>query len=249
MGPFPPETAAFGDLSAEQTAALDAAAIDLGVVILQLMEVAGLQVARTAWELLGRRPGTVVVAAGGGNNGGDGLVSARLLEAWGCRLRCVLVAEPGRVGAAVRHQLAALGAGGTPLTTGEDGRGIAGSVAGCDLAIDALLGTGLGSAPRPRQASAIAALAGARTLSVDLPSGLSADTGEALGECVEATATCTLTAVKHGLWSAAGRHRAGDLWAADIGMPAAAWRAVGLEAPTALRGAALLRVPRSFAPS
>jgi hypothetical protein len=58
--------------------------------------------------------------------------------------------------------------------------------------------------------------------------------------------TCTLTAVKSGLWTASGRARAGRVVVADIGMPASAWSACGMSRPAAVRGGALLAVPASF---
>ena len=62
------------------------------------------------------------------------------------------------------------------------------------------------------------------------------------GVCVRAAATCTLAAMKAGLWSPDARKLAGTLYVADIGMPAAAWERCGLAAPTAVVGGALLPV-------
>ena len=82
-----------------------------------------------------------------------------------------------------------------------------------------------------------------RVLAIDVPSGMDATSGEAYDPCVRAAATCTLAAVKAGLWSPRAREHAGRIWAADIGMPAAAWRACALAQPRALRGGALVAVP------
>jgi NAD(P)H-hydrate epimerase len=84
---------------------------------------------------------------------------------------------------------------------------------------------------------------GAVVLAVDVPSGLDATAGEPFDPCVEASATCTLTAMKRGLWQPAGRDRTGVIHVADIGMPAVAWQAAGMVQPAAVRGGALLRVP------
>jgi NAD(P)H-hydrate epimerase len=80
-------------------------------------------------------------------------------------------------------------------------------------------------------------------LSVDIPSGVDATTGQAYAPAVWADATCTLTAMKAGLWDSAGREHAGDIWVADIGMPVAAWRRCGIAQPGALVGGVLVPVP------
>ncbi len=236
----------YGALPPDRLAALDAAAVDAGVDIVMLMEVAGWQVARCAWRLLGRRPASVLVVAGRGNNGGDGLVAARHLRAWGCAVEAVVAGEEGRLRGAVVDQLRAARGAGVTVTAGEDTSRIAATAAAAGLCVDALLGTGLRSAPRHPEAGAIAALENARVLSVDVPSGLDAGTGEAHDPCVRAEVTCTLTAVKTGLWTRSGRAHAGRVVVADIGMPATAWSACGLRPPTAVRGGALLIVPPPF---
>jgi NAD(P)H-hydrate epimerase len=233
----------YGALSADRLAALDAAAVAAGVDILMLMEVAGWQVARCAWRMLGRRPARVLVAAGRGNNGGDGLVAARHLRAWGCAVEAAVAGEEVRLRGAVVDQLRAARGAGVTVTTGDLTARLSATVPVADLCVDALLGTGLHSAPRPPDAGVIAALDGARVLSVDVPSGLDATTGEAYDPCVRAEVTCTLTAVKSGLWTRAGRARAGRVVVADIGMPATAWSASGLRPPTVVHGGALLTVP------
>ena len=81
-----------GSLRPADVAALDAAAVASGVEVIQLMEVAGWQVARCALAVLGRRGRSVAVVAGRGNNGGDALVAARHLAAWGLEVRAVGVA-------------------------------------------------------------------------------------------------------------------------------------------------------------
>lgn len=206
----------FGGLTAEQVARLDAAAIAGGVSTLQLMEIAGWQVARCAWRMLGFAPASVAVVAGHGNNGGDGRVAARHLDTWGCSVTVIEAAmAPSQA-----------------------------DLAGAALVIDALLGTGLRSAPREPQAAAIRSINAARApvLSIDVPSGLDATTGEAFDPCVRATLTCTLGAMKAGLWTGDAAACAGAIWVADIGMPAAAYQRCGLRQPPEPRGGELVPV-------
>jgi len=237
----------FGDLAAADVASLDAAAGRSGVSVVQLMEVAGWQVARCAWRLLHRRPAVLLVVAGRGNNGGDGAVAARHLAAWGCEVALVLAGVEAEVRAPLADHLVSARTNGVAVTAAGDPGAVQAAIVaalpGRALVIDALLGTGLRGAPRDLDAAAIAAMSAATVLAVDVPSGLDATTGEAHGACVSAAATCTLAAMKRGLWTTSGRARAGVLYVADIGMPPAAGREAGLVAPAAVRGGALLRVP------
>jgi NAD(P)H-hydrate epimerase len=93
-----------------------------------------------------------------------------------------------------------------------------------DVVVDALLGTGLARPAAGHFAGAIAAIAaaraaGARVLAVDVPSGLSADTGRPLGPCVEADETVTFAFQKRGLVLHPGAALAGRVTVADIGLP------------------------------
>jgi hydroxyethylthiazole kinase-like uncharacterized protein yjeF len=238
-----PETdAALGDLTSEQVARLDAAAAESGVSTLQLMEIAGWQVARCAWRHLGRPVGVTVVA-GYGNNGGDGLVAARHLATWGCAVRALVLAEEVRVTGVVRDHVASARACGVDVVVDADPAAVHGVVSTAELVLDAILGTGLRSAPREPQADAIRALnqSGVPVLSVDVPSGLDATTGEAFDPTVHAALTCTLTAMKGGLRRGDGPHHAGSVWVADIGMPATAWLRAGLLRPPGITGGELVQ--------
>ena len=87
--------------------------------------------------------------------------------------------------------------------------------------VDALLGTGFQGEPRGELARAIDALetAGATVLSVDVPSGVDASTGEVAGAAVHAQVTVTFHAAKPGLWINPGKAHAGTVEVADIGIP------------------------------
>jgi len=239
-----------GDLTSEQVSRLDAAALECGVTTLQLMEIAGWQVARCAWQHIGSRPGGVAVVAGHGNNGGDGLVAARHLATWGCPVRVMVVADESRVGGLVLDHIVAARRCGVDVTVGADAPIVRSGIAGVRLVIDAILGTGLHQAPREPQASAIRELnAGeAPILSVDVPSGIDATTGEAFDPSVRATVTCTLSAMKRGLRSGDASAHAGDLWVADIGMPASAWERTGLRRPLGVTGGELVHTSSASPP-
>jgi hydroxyethylthiazole kinase-like uncharacterized protein yjeF len=231
----------FGAVTPAETAALDAAAAALGVDVVRLMEVAGFQVARLAWRMIGSRPKQIHVVAGHGNNGGDALVAARHLAGWGCAVTAAVLREPDRVGALLERQCAAArGAGAEVTVSDRPDRAVAPD--GVVLVIDGLLGTGLTEPPRAPQAEVIATMSGP-VLSVDVPSGFHAGDGSAAGAAVRATATCALAACKRGFWVEGASRWTGSLHVADIGMPAAAWARCGLSAPSAVRGGVVRRVP------
>lgn len=216
-------------VGSEEMRSIDREAIERqGIPGLWLMERAGAAVADAA-RALGDPTGRFLVVAGAGNNGGDGYVAARLLKAAGREVRVVALVPVSRLSgdaAAVRAQAAAAGvavidvAGAPRLDAGPG-----------DVVIDAILGTGLSRAPEGAFAAAIAAvdaarLAGALVLAVDVPSGLSADTGRPLGPCVRADRTVTFGFPKRGLVLHPGAALAGDVTVADIGLPAEAARRV-----------------------
>jgi NAD(P)H-hydrate epimerase len=91
---------------------------------------------------------------------------------------------------------------------------------GYDVVVDALFGTGFRGEPRPEAAALVEAMnaAGAPVVSVDLPSGVDASTGEVAGAVVDAELTVTFHAPKLGLVVAPGRFHAGTVVVADIGL-------------------------------
>ena len=93
-------------------------------------------------------------------------------------------------------------------------------VEGYDVVVDALFGTGFRGAPRSEAAALIDRMnaADASVVSVDLPSGVDASTGEIAGAVVDADITVTFHAPKLGLVVAPGRFRAGRVVVADIGL-------------------------------
>ena len=185
------------------------------------MEAAGWQVAGFC-----DRPTTVV--CGVGNNAGDGLAAARHLHRWG-KLVKVCCIDASRLRGATARELDALQLLGVEV---EDEL----AVAGADLVVDAIFGTGLSRAPEGRFAEWIRAVnaSGQRVVAVDVPSGLDADTGVAYAPTVRADVTVTLGFPKPGLLTSDGPRLAGEVWAVDIGVPFEAYAAAGVEVPSGL---------------
>ena len=212
-------------VSAEEMRAIERIAIEeMGIPAATLMDRAGRAVADAAASLAGQG-GRVVVVCGGGNNGGDGFVAARALHEAGRGVLAVALGTPGKGSPESIAAWQAAEDAGVPIAGLEALQDF--PVRPGDLVVDALLGTGLERAADGAFAAAIEAIAalrdqGARVLAVDLPSGLSTDTGRAIGPVVRADATVTFGFSKIGLALQPGAELAGELTVVDIGIPPAA---------------------------
>jgi NAD(P)H-hydrate epimerase len=193
--------------------AVDAWAIEeQAVPSLDLMEMAGLALARATVRVAGEGPIRVVV--GKGNNGGDGLVAARHLREEGRRVDVLAVGSLEDLRGDPLENLQRLpGEPPEPF----DVAGLAGS----GVVVDALLGTGFSGEPREPVAGAIAALneQAAPVVACDVPSGVDAATGEVAGAAVAAAVTVTFHGPKIGLYVAPGAFCAGEVEVAGIGVP------------------------------
>jgi len=199
-----------------------------GVPSLTLMDRAGRAVVEAALDLAAPK-GRFVVVCGGGNNGGDGFVVARLLRGAGRDARVLALVPAERLSPDARAVREQAQRAGVPI---DDGGELAAVEAGFgDVVVDAIFGTGLARPPEGAFAAAIdwidaARVAGARIVAVDVPSGLSADTGRPLGACVRADRTVTFAFQKRGLVLFPGATFAGEVTVADIGIPPDAARRV-----------------------
>jgi ADP-dependent NAD(P)H-hydrate dehydratase / NAD(P)H-hydrate epimerase len=215
-------------LTAGQMRQADRRTIDGGASGAALMERAGTAVAvAVSSHFAGaRRP---LVLCGKGNNGGDGFVAARHLLR--LRPRVALLARRGDVVGDARAQLAALdeasdGAASVVEEVPDEAawKRFRPALAETDVIIDALLGTGIEARPRGIVGVAIeelAGLSGIPIVSVDLPSGISSDSGLLPWPTVNAALTVTFGAPKMGLVQPPACDRCGVLVVADIGIPAA----------------------------
>jgi hydroxyethylthiazole kinase-like uncharacterized protein yjeF len=181
-----------------------------------LMERAGKAAADLANELMTDRCGAILIVAGGGNNGGDAYVCARHLKARG---HSVLVASP-----AATQALPADAATARADWLAMDGHisEALPEVRHYALAIDGLFGIGLTraiEAPLNAWVEMLNTL-GCPILSLDVPSGLDADSGAVMGCCVRATHTLTFLAPKPGLYTLDGRDHAGVVHCASLDVDA-----------------------------
>lgn len=218
-------------------ATLDQQTISAGVSSLELMERAGGVVVDAIREVLPRRgnESKVVVLCGPGNNGGDGLVVARRLVDDGMSVLAVLT-DASRYSTECRAQLAsfpytvALEGGSDVAHAACGGRSItqhdlASRLAEAHLVVDALLGTGQRDAPRDgvRDLIEIAMREKARrpeliVLSVDIPTGVDADTGARYSPHVVADFTVSIELLKRGMVQFPGRDACGEIRVVPIGI-------------------------------
>jgi NAD(P)H-hydrate epimerase len=202
----------------------DATIVNYGIPVTILMEQAGMGVVREMERRFGDLAGrSVVVLAGKGHNGGDGLVAARHLIQRGAHVRVFLTvpADASR-GESQLQTVIYRNIGGRLLDPSSYDRTVFGAALDqADLVIDALVGTGL-SAPITGLAAELIAdvnASGKPVTAVDIPSGISADTGEALGAAVRAKLTVAFALPKRGHFLPPGSDHTGELRVVDIGIP------------------------------
>ena len=200
-----------------------------GIPSITLMENAGASVAEF---IVRRRPNfaqrRIVVLCGKGNNGGDGFVVARHLRELGARPEVYLFAAleemQGDAATNCKRWQEASGALRTVRSSGDLQR-VRPSIESADIIVDALLGTGTRGAVEGLLAETIEAVNKRRgpvrsaVVSVDIPSGLAADTGEAAGACIHARYTVTFSAPKIGMILGTASDFVGQLEVRDIGSP------------------------------
>ena len=193
-----------------------------GLSTLALMENAGAAVARHACSFSPSRK--IAIICGKGNNGGDGFVAARHLRAAGRLVDVYSVSPAEKLRGEAKINAAILAKCGQKINVVRErtvGR-YARRIASAGLVIDALLGTGLNAPVKGVYRSLINCInvSGRRVISVDIPSGLDADTGKAWGACVEAGTTVTFIAPKTGMLKADGPAYCGRIIVEPIGFPA-----------------------------
>jgi len=209
---------------------------EYGITLLQMMEQAGSHLAEVVrlelgGDLLDR---AIVVAVGPGNNGGGGLVAARHLINRGASVRVVLARPALRMTEAGRQQLATLismGATCCVATYDLTDEELEHALLRADVVVDAILGYNIKGAPRGEVERLVGFIvrSGRPVVSLDVPTGVDPDTGEAPGMAITATATLTLALPKPGLLTPTGAGRAGRLFLADIGLPAALYAQLGID--------------------
>lgn len=202
---------------------------EYGIGGLVLMENAGVEVARETGKWLKKHgKNRVLVLCGSGNNGGDGLVAARHLRNRGYAVKVLFLSSPDRLSADARTQFFTLQKMEIPYLEWKSTEHFAGSeieswLYEADVLLDGVYGTGFhGEMPElPAFAANWADKHEKPVLSIDIPSGVAADTGRVEGTAFRAEETITLALAKPGLLLGEGAVCAGRVKVKDIGIPQA----------------------------
>lgn len=195
----------------------------------ELMDRAGFGVAdivRRVGEVAGFPVANAHVIAGRGNNGGDAFVVARHLKQAGCQVEVWVAGHLNQItGDAFTHLVKMQKAGikAYEFPTLEDWQHAMKQPWVADIIVDGVLGTGITGPARGPAAGAIQYINSqaehSLVVSIDVPSGLNTDTGEAEGDTVRADVTATIGLPKTGLLEAAAVDYVGSLELVDIGIP------------------------------
>ena len=198
----------------------------IGLPTMVLMENAGKAVAETAADFLEDCFGkNIVVFTGKGNNGGDGFAAARWLSNQGARVKVFLVSPWQELTGDAAAQLRICRKCGIELFALKEDRGswdvAEVSCRQADLVIDAVLGTGFNGVLQGVQQRVCGLMnsIAVPVVSIDVPSGVSADTGSADKNAVQADITVTMALAKPGLFLYPAAELSGEIIVADIGMP------------------------------
>ena len=205
-------------ITADEMREIDRIAIEeYGIPGIVLMERAGLAVALKVKEFYPDKK--IVVLCGGGNNGGDGLVAARNLHNRGFKVSVLIFAKKNSFSPDCNAQYQIAKKIGIPVEFRKDlnERDVHGAVL-----IDAVFGTGLSRPVKGSLAGVFAFIndSDVPVVAVDIPSGISSDTGEILGEAIMADYTVTFGLAKRGHLLYPGAEYTGRLFVEDIGFPA-----------------------------
>jgi hydroxyethylthiazole kinase-like uncharacterized protein yjeF len=205
-------------VTAEEMRTIDRKTIEeYGIPGPVLMERAGESVAGKIRELFDKQK--VVVIAGGGNNGGDGIVAARELFNHGWHVELLLFSKEERMSPDNRAQYRIAKRLGVPM---EFRTRLSSKDLHAAIAVDALFGTGLSKPVTSPYSDAITFLnrSALTVVAVDIPSGISSDTAQVMGDAVRADYTVTFGLPKAGHLLHPGAEYTWKLFIEDIGFPA-----------------------------
>lgn len=203
-------------VTSEEMAKIDRLTIEhYGIPSMVLMERAAIGVVKHVFQ---RNPENVIILAGPGNNGGDGIAAGRILKNKVRSIKIFQLFPDEKLSGDCKAQLEIAKKFGVSLIqdypSDED-------IARADTIIDAIFGTGLKRPIEGRLAEFIEKLNSLNkfTVAVDIPSGISSDTGEVLGIAVKSNITVTFGLPKIGHLLYPGRDFAGKVFIEDIGFP------------------------------
>lgn len=194
-----------------------------------LMERAGESVARITASLFGHLSAPkVLVMSGPGNNGGDALVVARHLHDRGWAVRCRTWARSAAGDERLREPLVERDLVVTQLESDTQQATVLADIKWCDLVVDGLLGTGIERDVAGELARLVDTMnaSGRPVVAIDLPTGVSSDTGAIRGAAIRATVTVALGHLKYGHLLHPGAAMSGDIRLEGIGLDTSKSKAI-----------------------
>ncbi len=212
----------------DQVRLLDQTAIESfsipGYTLMRYAGQAVFDVIREHWADVGH----ITIVCGTGNNGGDGYVVALLAKQAGLEVTLLQMGSTAQIqGDADLARQDWLAAGGNE-TYWQDAEQFVAELDRSGLLVDALLGTGLQRDVSGdwRQLIDLANRHALPVLSVDIPSGLNADTGAVMGSCIQAELTVSFIGLKQGMFTGAGRAYCGRIRFDRLQVPDGVYKAV-----------------------
>jgi ADP-dependent NAD(P)H-hydrate dehydratase / NAD(P)H-hydrate epimerase len=209
----------------------------IGLPGVVLMENAGARVVEEILKSTTDSNPRVIVLAGGGNNGGDGFVITRRLFDSGLNPQLWLLVDPERIKGDAKIHLDVYLNRGLPLLQLQENslETLRDELNKADIIIDAILGTGVNGPIREPLKDVISLVntyaSKKMILSVDIPSGVSSDTGKVEGEAIKASKTITFVFPKKGFFLNEGPQHVGEWNAVDISVPPSIVEKLRLEMP------------------
>lgn len=194
---------------------------EIGIPAIVLMEKAALAVAKAVVNISGDKD-QILVVCGTGNNGADGIATARLLHSYGFNVSMLVVGKLEKATSLFLQQFKIAKNLGISMDNKLE-------INEYTIIVDAIFGVGLNRDLDDDMNALIGIInaAGKKIVSVDIPSGLSADTGKAMGSVINAFITVTFGFLKIGLILYPGCEYVGKIQIADIGFADIALKSTG----------------------
>jgi NAD(P)H-hydrate epimerase len=214
-------------ISVEQMIKVDQLMVETyKISLLQMMENAGLQLARLS-QIIFPKNSNYIVLIGKGNNGGGGLVAARRLHSWGLKVNVLLASKKQEFASIPKKQLEIIERLDIEIIESEEEFD---NYFSAGVILDALLGYSLKGNPRAAYASLIELANNSKLpiISLDIPSGVEGTTGKIYSPAIKANATLTLALPKRGFLCEQAKENIGDLYLTDISVPPKLYSNLGL---------------------
>lgn len=219
-------------ITSDEMRTLEDFAVKKGIPARILMEIAGMKTANIAFHEV-KRIRSACVICGSGGNGGDGFVAARYLRNAGIRTEVFLTSPESGISSSDSLEnlkiLKNLGIKPVELSSDESFKKLKSSIIDSDMVIDAIYGIGIRGEIKDAAARAVELINGSKAdvkdrrpyavLSIDVPSGADASTGEVSSKCVEADITVSFEYPKIGLLKYPASKFAGKIITTSIGIP------------------------------